>query len=153
MSDEEIAAKISSFPGEWIVLTGGEPSMWIDSGFVRYLKEATGKRIAIETNGSLPLPEDIDWVTVSPKCGMPGAGDYEILAVHADELKVVDLGQPLDGYFALGCVAEDTRMYLQPCFVEDEEQNRINVVSTVGRVLADPRWNLSAQLHRYLGIR
>lgn len=153
MSDEEIAESVSAFPCDWIVLTGGEPAMWIDAGFVSFLKETTGKKIAIETNGSLPVPAEIDWVTVSPKCGMPGAGDYEILVEHADELKVVDLNQPLDNYFKLGCVTEETRMYLQPCFVEDVELNRSHIISTVNRVLADPRWNLSAQLHRFLGIR
>ncbi|MDE6716661.1 MAG: hypothetical protein K2J70_00580, partial [Muribaculaceae bacterium] len=62
------------------------------------------------------------------------------------------VGQDLEGYFSLPCVGNQTLMYLQPCFVEDEEQFRLNRLDTVKRVLADPRWTLSVQLHRYLQI-
>ena len=163
LSDEEIVRRVKGYNAPWIVLTGGEPSLWIDSPFVRMLKEQTGKRIAIETNGSCPVPEEIDWVTVSPKCGMEGAGDYEIRVAHADELKVVDLGQPLDPYFSYPCVHfapesfgltghASTRMYLQPCYVPDPEENLRNRNRTIARIIADPRWTLSVQLHRFLSI-
>ena len=152
MSDEEIFAKVSEYPTRWIILTGGEPSMFIDSDFVRRMKEATGKLVAIETNGSLPVPEEIDWVTVSPKCGMAGAGDYDIRAGRADELKVVDVGQPLDQYFGYSCVGKSTKFYLQPCFVPDPDENARNISRTISRILADPRWTLSLQTHRLLNI-
>ncbi|MDE5976142.1 MAG: 7-carboxy-7-deazaguanine synthase QueE [Muribaculaceae bacterium] len=152
MSDEKIAEAVSTFPAEWIILTGGEPSLWIDEAFIAFLKKRTGKSIAIETNGSRPLPPGIDWVTVSPKPGIAGVADYEIAAGHADELKVVDVGQPLDRYFDLRCVSADTLMYLQPCFVEDEDRNKNNRDSTIKRVLDDPRWTLSLQIHRFLDI-
>lgn len=152
MTDEDIIKEVSKYPAQWIVLTGGEPTMWIDGAFVRMLKETTGKLVAIETNGSLPVPSEIDWVTVSPKCGMTGAGDYTIMAEKADELKVVDIGQDLDQYFAYSCVMADTRMYLQPCFVADEKENVNNTRRTINRVLTDPRWTLSLQTHRLLNI-
>lgn len=152
MSDDDIVRAVKLYHADWIVLTGGEPSLWIDSEFVRLLKRATGKKVAIETNGSMPLPEEIDWVTVSPKCGMEGAGDYEIRVKDADEVKVIDVAQDLEGYFSLPCVGENTLMYLQPCFVDDAEQCLQNRLRTVRRVLADPRWTLSVQLHRFLGI-
>lgn len=152
MSDEEIALEIAKYPAEWIILTGGEPSLWIDSKFVRYLKESTGKKIAIETNGSRTVPEEIDWVTVSPKNGFDGAGEYEVKISKADELKVVDLGQDLDQYFGYKCVTPSTKMYLQPCFMEEEEACGAARKSTVERVLNDPRWTLSLQTHRFLGI-
>lgn len=63
----------------------GEPSLWIDSEFVSMLKRVTGKRVAIETNGSREVPDEIDWVTVSPKTGMSGAGEYEMRVSRADE--------------------------------------------------------------------
>ena len=153
MTDDEIVDAIKDFPAEWIVLTGGEPSLWIDDEFIRLIKNRTGKKVAIETNGSRELPDTIDWVTVSPKCGMDGAGVYEIKVSHADELKVVETGQDLEQYFSLRCVDGDTLMYLQPCFVEDAEECFRNRQRTIERVLDDSRWTLSVQLHRFLGIR
>ncbi|MDE7440898.1 MAG: 7-carboxy-7-deazaguanine synthase QueE [Muribaculaceae bacterium] len=152
MEDEAIIRAVNLYSADWIVLTGGEPTLWIDEDFVSLLKRATGKKVAIETNGTRSVPKSIDWVTVSPKCDMEGAGRALIAADRADELKVVDLGQDLERYFTLPCVDEKTLMYLQPCYVEDEEEFRANRLHTVKRVLDDPRWTLSVQLHRYLQI-
>lgn len=152
MSDSEIADTVNTFPADWVILTGGEPSLWIDDDFISFLKKSTGKHIAIETNGSRSLPSGIDWVTVSPKPGIGGVDKYEIAVCHADELKVVDVGQPLDRYFCLPCVSADTLMYLQPCFVDNESQNKFNRDRTIKRVLDDPRWTLSLQIHRFLDI-
>ena len=152
MTDEEIVKEVKRYPASQIVLTGGEPSLWIDKDFIKYLKETTGLPIAIETNGTKKLPEGIDWVTVSPKSGMSGNMNAEVKADHADELKVVDIGQPLEDYFSLDCVNSETAMLLQPCFVEDREEREKNTRRTIQRVLSDPRWRLSLQTHRYMGI-
>ena len=186
MTDDDIIRAVKLYQADWVILTGGEPSLWIDSEFVRLLKKATGKKVAIETNGTNPLPPEIDWVTVSPKFGIDTppteanneakateakanhageaqaaeakanhAGEAqaaELKVAHADELKVVDVGQDLEPYFALPCVDETTKMYLQPCYVPDEAQALANRNATVRRVLADPRWTLSVQLHRFLQI-
>ena len=152
MDDEAIIRAVKLYSARWVVLTGGEPTLWIDDDFVSLLKRATGKKVAIETNGTRPVPPSVDWITVSPKCGMEGAGRASVAAEHADELKVVDVGQPLEPYFSLPCVGEKTLMYLQPCYVSDEEAFARNRLATVERVLQDPRWTLSVQLHRYLRI-
>ncbi len=170
MDNDAIIHAVNLYKADWIVLTGGEPSLWIDDDFIHLLRRATGKKIAIETNGTRPLPAGIDWVTVSPKIGVksrsgalycdegtPECGESAdrgaIIAVeHADEIKVVDIGQDLNPYFGLKCRKENTLMYLQPCYVPDPEEFRRNRLRTVSRVLADPRWTLSVQLHRYLGI-
>ena len=82
MSDEQIIAEVKRYPqAQLIVLTGGEPSLFIDSDFITVLKHVTGATIAIETNGTNPLPPEIDWVTLSPKTGMPG-GDNAPLALN-----------------------------------------------------------------------
>lgn len=151
MSDDDIIHAVNLYTAGWIVLTGGEPSLNIDDDFVRLLKRATGKKVAIETNGTRPLPPSLDWVCVSPKCGLAKGAD-QILARNADELKVVDLGQDLEPYFSYPCLKPETLMYLQPCYVADDQQRRANRLRTVRRVLADPRWTLSVQLHRFLGI-
>lgn len=151
MTDLQIIEAVNAYPAEWIILTGGEPSLWIDPEFVSILKDRTGKKVAIETNGTRPLPEDIDWVTVSPKTDFCDGAELQV--GHADELKVVDCGQPLEPYFNLTCRTANTCMYLQPCWVDDPTERDRNVARTVARVQEDPRWRLSLQTHKYLNIR
>lgn len=146
MEDYEIFEQVSVYPAEWVILTGGEPSLHIDEEFIRELKRVTGKKIAIETNGTRRLPEGIDWITVSPKEG------GEVIVERAHEIKVVDLGQPLEPYFSLPCRKEYTGMFLQPCYVADKTENEKNLRQTVRRVLENPEWTLSVQLHRMLSI-
>lgn len=153
MNDTDIVRAINLYKADWVILTGGEPSMYIDSDFIRLIKQATGKNVAIETNGTHRLPEGIDWVTVSPKTGINDVvGNPEIKVERADEIKVVDVGQDLEGYFNMPCRKESTLMYLQPCYVADVKTRESNTLRTVRRVLEDPRWTLSLQTHRYLGI-
>ena len=153
MTDTDIIHAVNLYKADWVVLTGGEPSLWIDEDFIRLLHQATGKKIAIETNGTNPLPAGIDWVTVSPKTGIEEViGNPEIGVRQADEIKVVDVGQDLEMYFDLPCRRENTLMYLQPCYVSDPRKRESNTMRTVRRVLEDPRWTLSLQIHRYLGI-
>ena len=87
-----------------VILTGGEPALWIDEAFIDMLHKA-GKYICIETNGTRPLPKGIDWVTCSPKEGAPLKID------HMDEVKVVYLGQDLSSYIKLPAKYH----FLQPC--------------------------------------
>lgn len=152
MSDDDIIHAVNLHKADWIVLTGGEPGLQIDPQFIHLLKRATGKKIAIETNGTVDLPEGIDWITVSPKNGICGKEAPIKESIKADEIKVVDVGQPLEPYFELSCIKDSTLMYLQPCYVEDKKQFRLNQLSTVKRVFEDTRWTLSVQLHRYLNI-
>lgn len=153
MTDEEIFQIVNSYPALWVILTGGEPTLQIDAGFIKDLKNVTGKKVAIETNGTLQVPEEIDWIAVSPKDGICGTkGKGRVCIERADEIKVVDIGQDLECYFSLPCRGEKTLMYLQPCFVKDEKERESNRLRTISRVLSDPRWNLSVQLHRYLNI-
>lgn len=155
MDDEAIIHAVNLYKADWVVLTGGEPALQIDEEFVRLLKRATGKRVAIETNGTLPLPPSIDWVCISPKEGLSGSGcapAHINEQVVADELKVVDLGQDLEQYFSHPARGEKTLMYLQPCWVDDPAERESNRLRTLRRVLSDPRWTLSVQLHKFLNI-
>ncbi|MDE6294719.1 MAG: 7-carboxy-7-deazaguanine synthase QueE [Muribaculaceae bacterium] len=157
MSDMEIISRIMLYPqSHWIVLTGGEPSLFIDHDFIDLLHHHTGMKIAVETNGTHPIPGNIDWVTLSPKGGMAPGLEYpedKIAICHADEIKVVDIGQELSPYFKFACRQTDTIMCLQPCYVSDPEMYASNLQRTISRVEADPRWRLSLQTHRYMGIR
>ena len=150
MSLQEIVDKVMQYPlAPWIVLTGGEPSMWIDEAFVENLKAMTGKRIAIETNGTHTLPQGIDWVTLSPKNGIGNCGEVPIVLDHCDELKVVYVGQDLKQYDRFKTI----HRYLQPCWTDDEATRWRNMRDTVQVVMQNPQWRLSLQTQRILEIK
>lgn len=150
MSDEEIIAEVMRYPqARIVVLTGGEPSLFIDEAFIDKLKTATGKTITIETNGTNVLPDGIDWVTLSPKTGFDGGDLQPLLLTECDELKVVYVGQRLEEYFGI----KAREYYLQPCYCDDEELRKANVRATIEAVMRDSRWRLSLQTHRIAGIR
>lgn len=87
-----------------VILTGGEPSLWIDDNFIDLLHQA-GKYVCIETNGTRPLPASIDWITCSPKQGV------KLSLNKIDEVKVVYEGQNIDVYELLPA----EHFFLQPC--------------------------------------
>lgn len=146
---QEIVDEVNKYPdAPLLVLTGGEPSLFIDEAFVAELKQKTHKTIAIETNGTRPLPNNLDWVTLSPKSAFEG-GDLEPYVLKTcDELKVVYLGQDLAQYDA---IAAQYR-FLQPCFVENEDQRKANMQACVEAVKSHLNWRLSLQIHRVLCI-
>jgi len=149
MSLEEIANEIEKHPiAPLVVLTGGEPSLFIDEAFVAVLKQKTGKRIAIETNGTRPLPSNLDWVTFSPKTAFEGGELEPCVLTSCDELKVVYLGQDLAQYDKI----QAKNRFLQPCFSEDETQRIANMKACVEAVMQNPNWRLSLQIHRGLNI-
>jgi len=149
MSLEEIIEEVNRYPdASMLVLTGGEPSLFVDEAFVAELKQRTGKMIAIETNGTRPLPSNLDWVTLSPKSVFEGGDMVPCVLKKCDELKVVYLGQDLSQYDEIHA---DHR-FLQPCFSDDETQCQINMKSCVEAVMTHPGWRLSLQIHRALHI-
>jgi 7-carboxy-7-deazaguanine synthase len=123
-----------------VVCTGGEPLLQMDEGLVEAL-HARGFEVAVETNGTLLAPGGIDWICVSPKAGV------ELVLTAGDELKLVF---PQPG-------AEPTRFehlafkhwFLQPM---DGPERESNTQLAVRYCLAHPRWRLSLQTHKYLGI-
>ena len=150
MTLQQIVDAVNQWPAApLLVLTGGEPSLWIDEEFVYTLKSLTGKRIAIETNGTRALPPGIDWVTFSPKTAYPGGNLMPCVLTHCDELKVVYTGQDLEQYDHI----QATHRFLQPCYVDAPDERQRNLQACVQAVLAHPHWRLSLQTHRMLGIR
>lgn len=135
MTDEEILAEVRRYPAVMVILTGGEPSLWIDSSFIDLLHRA-GKYVCIETNGTRPLPDNIDWVTCSPKQGV------KLGLTRMDEVKVVYEGQDLAVYELLPA----EHFFLQPC-------SCINTAETVACVLRHPKWRLSLQTHKLIDIK
>lgn len=134
MSDKEIIKAIQPYPTRMVILTGGEPSLWIDEVLIEKLHQA-GKFICIETNGTRSLPESIDWVTCSPKEGVP------IVLTHIHEIKVVYTGQDVTPYTTWPA----THYFLQPCSCENTEE-------VVAYILQHPEWRLSLQTHKLIHI-
>lgn len=135
MSDEDIVVEVKKYPCRHVVLTGGEPALQLTAEFVGMLKEA-GRFVQIETNGSLPVPENIDWVTCSPKDGPWNIG-------RVDELKIVYQGQDVE---EIASHFQAKALCLQPC-------SGLNVQETIDYILAHPWWRLSLQTHKLLDIR
>lgn len=146
----DIIERVMKYPqSPLIVLTGGEPSLFISEDFVDKLKKSTGMTIAIETNGTNPIPSNIDWVTLSPKKGFAGGDCADMILNSCDELKVVFANQRLEPYFTI----KANYRFLQPCFTGNTEADRINTEETIAVILKDPRWQLSLQTHKLLSIR
>jgi 7-carboxy-7-deazaguanine synthase len=123
-----------------VVLTGGEPLLQVDAALVDAL-HARGFSIALETNGTLRAPAGIDWVCVSPKADAP------LAQTSGEELKLV---YPQPGVDPARFEALDFRRFLlQPMDGPDREAN---TRAAIAYCLAHPRWRLSVQTHKYLGI-
>ena len=150
MSLHEIVAVVNQYPEvPLVVLTGGEPSLFIDEAFVAELKVRTCKFIAVETNGTRQLPSNLDWVTLSPKAAFKWGDAEPCILKHCDELKVVYLEQDLSQYDEI----EAAHRFLQPCYSEDPMQRETNMKACVEAVMHNPGWRLSLQIHRILNIR
>lgn len=146
MSEEEIVAATTVNPSPRVVITGGEPALQLTASLVDKLHRA-GKTVHIETNGSLPLPAGIDWVTCSPK-------DAPVVLTRADEVKAVYESRP-DMHARLASMESiAARHYcLQPCDTGDPALNRRLTAEAIDYCKAHPRWRLSLQTHKLLGIR
>jgi 7-carboxy-7-deazaguanine synthase (Cx14CxxC type) len=123
-----------------VVCTGGEPLLQLDPPLLDAL-HAAGFEVAVETNGTVPPPAGIDWLCLSPKAGAPtviGAGD-ELKLVYPPE------GAEPARYEALGF----RHFFLQPM---DGPSREANTRAAVRYCLAHPRWRLSLQTHKLLGI-
>ena len=141
-----VADKVASLwpPGQnenrLVVFTGGEPLLQLDTPLLDEM-HARGFECAVETNGTLEAPEGLDWITVSPKSTAP------VKLQHANELKLVypqptAMPERFTGFPA-------AHFFLQPM---DGPQAAENTRAAVDYCKAHPRWRLSLQTHKYLGI-
>ncbi len=123
-----------------VVLTGGEPMLQVDQDLIDAL-HARGFSIAIETNGTLPVPRTIDWICVSPKAGT------ELVQTYGDELKLVfpQTGLEPDALLPL----EFEHRFLQPM---DGPDAQANTAAAIAYCKGHPPWRLSVQTHKVLGI-
>ena len=124
----------------FVVCTGGEPLLQLDAPLIDAL-HARGFEIAVETNGTVVAPEGLDWICVSPKAGAP------LKQITGDELKLVYPQQEAvpEQFEALNF----SNFFLQPM---DGPVREANTKLTLEYCLAHPRWRISLQTHKLLGI-
>ena len=124
-----------------VVLTGGEPLLQVNDELVASLKQEQ-IYIAVKTNGTLDAPDHIDWICMSPKA------NTEIKLKKGNEIKVIFPQESLDPEkFSLFDFSE---FYLQPM---DSNKYQENLNATITYCQKNPKWKLSLQTHKILGIR
>jgi 7-carboxy-7-deazaguanine synthase len=126
--------------GRMVVLTGGEPLLQVDAALLAALKRR-GFTIAVETNGTQPVPESIDWVCVSPKAGAP------LMVDRADELKLVYPQAGADPIQFVNFAAD--HYWLSPM---DGPDRRANTAAAAAYCLSHPQWRLAIQAHKSWGL-
>ena len=143
---ELVSALASTWPAassrarRYVVFTGGEPLLQLDRALVAACHEASFE-VAVETNGTLPVPPGVDWLTVSPKAGTP------LVITAGDELKLA-FPQAALSPAALGGLAF-AHFFLQPIAGSELVAN---TRAALAYCLAHPEWRLSLQTHKFLGI-
>jgi 7-carboxy-7-deazaguanine synthase len=146
---DALAAAVAGFWGEgaaerFCVLTGGEPMLQVDDALVDAL-HAAGFTIAIESNGTLPAHPRIDWICISPKAGS------EVVQRSGDELKLVwpQAGTDVDTLEAWAFAHH----LVQPLDTGEAAGNAATEAAAIDLVMARPRWRLTLQAHKRLGLR
>ena len=135
MSAQEIVDAVSKYPCDIVVITGGEPALQLTSELVEML-HGIGRRVHVETNGSLPLPVNVDWITCSPKD--PPYGIDRI-----DELKIVYQAQDVESLRQ--SLPKAAVCSLQPL-------SGSNITETIEYIKSHPWWTLSLQTHKLIDI-
>jgi len=145
----DAAALADAVAGHWgegaearfAVLTGGEPMLQVDDALVDAL-HGRGFRIAIESNGTLPVHPGIDWVCISPKAGS------EVVQRAGDELKLVWPQPGTDVEMLEGW--DFANFLIQPM---DSAAAQENIEAAIAFAMDRPKWRLTLQTHKMLGLR
>jgi organic radical activating enzyme len=145
----DIVSQVLKFNCNRVIFTGGEPCLQDLTTIGKALKEH-GIHLSIETNGTMTVPEIIDWVCVSPKDQV--YPNVSIKQRIGDELKVVYCGQDLSMYDDLK--KGFTHHFIQPCYIESDsiEKNGRNFAQVENLVKSTTGWRLSLQTHKWMGV-
>lgn len=142
---EHVAAYWPGGGEPYVVCTGGEPALQLDRAAVDALHGA-GFEVAVETNGTVPLATGIDWVCVSPKAGS------KLVVRRGDELKLVFPQAEPEAHPERVVGLDFRHRFLQPLDAGDPALTRAHTEAAVAYCLRDPRWRLSVQMHKAVGI-
>jgi 7-carboxy-7-deazaguanine synthase len=148
-----LAAKVAELWGEgtdhrYVVMTGGEPMLQVDAILVAAL-HALGFEVAIESNGTIVVEPSIDWICISPKAGS------DVIQRSGDELKLVWPHIGKNGADSDTTAMEGwnfTHHLIQPMDSGSESTNAANRKAVLDFVSANPKWRLSLQNHKILGL-
>ena len=126
-----------------VVFTGGEPCLQLDTALLNAIS-AQGFETAIETNGTLPVPTQIDWICVSPKpeSTLVQQAGHELKFVYPQETLSPEQFEHLDF----------EHFFLQPMDVDDEAMRWHNIQAAIAYCLQNPQWRLSLQTHKIIGL-
>jgi 7-carboxy-7-deazaguanine synthase (Cx14CxxC type) len=152
---ESLAAHIKNLwpdqPGRpYVVCTGGEPLLQLDKAMVDAFHDA-GFEVGVETNGTLPAPPGVDWLCVSPKA------NAAVVIERCDELKLV-YPQPLampERFTAMNATHFFLSPMASPTLTNGQSSDRVkqsNTRKATNYCLANPRWRLTLQMHKIIGI-
>lgn len=148
MTDKEIIEEATRYKSDFVVLTGGEPSLQVDEAFVSLLHKHGFEEVAMESNGTRPVPDNVDWLTLSPKVGFVGRSG-QLAMQTAEELKCIYDGEtPVDDWDISALY-----YYLQPCDVGDPVRNAAIMKACVRYIQEHPQWRLSLQTHKLAGFK
>ncbi|MFT5997811.1 MAG: 7-carboxy-7-deazaguanine synthase [Neolewinella sp.] len=134
----------SLWPGggkPYVVCTGGEPLLQLDEPLICAL-QVRGFEVAVETNGTLPVPESIDWVCMSPKA------NADLVVSKGDELKLVFPQTEPEAQPVCFSDLDFVHFFLQP----KDEAGKDNTPATVAYCMANPQWRVSLQTHKIMNI-
>ena len=148
MTEGDIIEEVSRHKASLVVVTGGEPALQLTESLVEML-HLLGKTVAVETNGTIELPKNVDWITLSPKDMFLGEKAAPVLK-EADELKVVFDGENEPKFYEN---IKINHRFLQPCDTGDAEKNKEITKKTIEFCKEHPQWRLSLQTHKILNIR
>ena len=145
---DALADKVAALWGDgldhrYVVMTGGEPMLQVDAALVAALHER-GFEVAMESNGTIAAEPSIDWICISPKAGS------DVIQRSGDELKLV---WPQPGSDTAAMESWDFAHHLiQPMDSGSDSANKANVAAATAFVQAHPKWRLSLQNHKILGL-
>lgn len=137
---DKVAALWIEGDNRLVVITGGEPLLQLDAALIDAL-HARGFEIAVESNGTLPAPPGIDWLCISPKAGNP------LVQRSGNELKLVWPQDGIDPAELLGLDFDHFLIQPKDCPARDEA-----LAAAIDYVMKHPRWRLSLQTHKLLGL-
>jgi len=147
MTCEQILSQIRHFTCQWIVWTGGEPTLQLTDECLLCFKQA-GYSQAIESNGSNRLPVLLDYTVISPKGKMD---DIRKINPRVDELRLPVYEN--DVIPSVESLPEAKYYFLSPIFSENPVETKANIDYCVQHIMQDPQWRLNLQIHKLIGIK
>ncbi|MGC6470207.1 MAG: 7-carboxy-7-deazaguanine synthase QueE [Flavobacteriales bacterium] len=143
---DDMLSQIKNYPAKTVVITGGEPLMWNMEPLTSLL-QTNGYAVHIETSGAYPMTGTFDWICLSPKKNNP---PQKAIIPLANELKVIVHNMNdfkwAEGY-STGCM-DSCKRFLQPEWSKEKEM----MPHITDYVMKHPKWNISLQTHKYMGI-